>query len=106
MMANHCTELSYNKQNELVKIADWSFSASEDNTHFTVCRNRISKTVMVKKDHEFAFKLQKTQVKAAGGANGLSNFVYKALSENFADCLAWKILNWCFYDCRAVENSI
>ena len=83
------------------KLADWSFSAHPDNNNIlTICRNGISKSVKVKENHEFVYKLQKTQIQGRDGASGVFKFLDDCLSKGFSTCLAWKILNWCFYDCK------
>lgn len=74
---------------------------SEDNSHIIICRNGISKTIKIIEDCEFSYKLQKTQVRAAGGASGLFGFINRALTENFMECKAWYVLNYCFFKCRA-----
>lgn len=102
-MTRAYTETTWNiEKNEREVVADWSFTIYPgDNNHITVCRNGVTKTVKVVEDREFVYKLQKTQVKAIDGANGLFNFIDKALFECFMDSMAWKVLRHCFFDCKA-----
>lgn len=102
-MTRRYEETTYNlerKQRE--HVADWSFTVyPEDNNHITVSRDGVVKTVRVITDSEFVYKLQKTQIKANGGAVGLFEFIDKALFENFMSTMAWKVLRYCFFDCKA-----
>lgn len=102
-MTRRYTEGHYNmetKQTE--KVADWSFSIYPgDNKHFTVYRDGVVKTVRIVEDSEFVYKLQKTQVKARDGAEGLFKFVDDELARCSASCMAWKVLKHCFFDCKA-----
>lgn len=96
-------EEHYNMETrQMEKEADWSFSVYPgDNKHFTVCRNGVVKTVRVVEDSEFVYKLQKTQIKAREGAEGLFKFVDDELARCSASCMAWKVLRYCFFDCKA-----
>lgn len=102
-MTRRYEETTYNREEKQIEhIADWSFTVyPEDNYHITVSRNGVVKTVKVITDSEFVYKLQKTQIKARGGAKGLFEFIDKALFEDFMASLAWKVLRHCFFDCKA-----
>lgn len=86
-------------------VAKWSFSVYPGvNNCMTVCRNGVAKTVKVSDDDLNVYKLQKTQVKAIGAASGLFKFLDDALFNGFAECLAWKVLNHCFFSCKEINN--
>jgi hypothetical protein len=65
-----------------------------DNTHITVSNGTDFKTVKVVDDFDVIYKLQKTQIRAKNGANGLFEYIDETLSGTSAHCLAWKVLNW------------
>lgn len=102
-MTRNYTQTRYNRETkQLEDVANWSFSVYPgDNDHFTVCKDGIVKTIKVKSDWDFTYKLQKTQVKARDGASGLFKFVDWALSEKIMERNAWQVLDWCFDTCKA-----
>lgn len=102
-MTRRYEETTYNRETKQVEhVADWSFTVYPgDNTHITVCRDGVVKTVKVVRDSELVYRLQKTQVKAIDGAEGLFNYLDRELFESPSSCLAWKVLRHCFFDCKA-----
>lgn len=72
-MTRRYEETIYNRETKQFEhVADWSFTVYlGDNNHITVSRDGVVKTVRVIADSEFVYKLQKTQVRAKGGATGL-----------------------------------
>lgn len=64
-----------------------------DDTVITVTRDGQHKTVKVVNSYEYAYKLQKGQIKAKGGATGLYNFIDDCLSEGFGEVMAYKVLD-------------
>jgi hypothetical protein len=102
-MTRRYEEEHYNRKTDKMEhTADWSFTIYPgDNNHLTVSRDGVTKTVKVVPDIEFVYKLQKTQVRAIGGAEGLYNFLDRELFECSTSCMAWKVLRHCFFDCKA-----
>ena len=64
-----------------------------NNDIITITRDGIYKTVKVVECSDYCFKLQKTQIKAIGGATGLFEFIDKHLSEKFAERWAYQIMD-------------
>lgn len=64
-----------------------------NNDIITITRDGKYKTVKVIECSDFVYKLQKTQIKAIGGATGLFEFLDKHLTENFATCWAYQIMD-------------
>lgn len=61
-----------------------------------VQRNGVKKLIRVKEDREFTYKLQKTQVKAREGADGLAHF----MDDEFWRDTTVKILNFMIDDMK------
>ena len=64
-----------------------------NNDIITITRDGKYKTVKVVECSDFVYKLQKTQIKAIGGATGLFEFIDEHLSEKFAECWAYQIMD-------------
>jgi hypothetical protein len=64
-----------------------------NNDIITITRDGKYKTVKVVECSEYCFKLQKTQIKAIGGATGLFKLIDEHLTEKFAECWAYQIMN-------------
>ncbi len=89
---NGCTRVS----RAYIKSVDvFVFSVdSEDNNHLTVVKNGIRKAVYIEDcGSEYVYKLLKTKIQANHGANGLFDFMEKALDERFLDGAVWSILD-------------
>ena len=64
-----------------------------NNDIITITRDGKYKTVRVIECSDYVYKLQKTQIKAIGGATGLFKFIDDHLSEKFAECWAYTIMD-------------
>lgn len=62
-----------------------------------VKRDGHYRSIKVVDDSEFVYKLQKTQIRARGGAEGLYNWMVRTLEKDFAICFVYKVLDWIFY---------
>jgi len=92
------------KTMEREHVANWSFTVYPgDNTHLTVCRDRIVKTVEVRESNEFVFRLLKTRIEAIGGANGIFKYIDNELFREASACFAWQVLKHCFFECRRAK---
>jgi len=59
-------------------------------TIMVIQRNGVKKLIRVKDDREFAYKMQKTQIKAKDGAEGLADF----MDDEFWRDTAVKLLDY------------
>ena len=85
-------------------LAHWSFTVYPGNNDvLTVCRNGITKTVEVKDNSGFTYRLLKTRIEGNGGANGIFKFLDDCLFNEFMECDAWRILHHCIETCRAAK---
>lgn len=76
-------------------VDTFKFSTVHGNNNLlTVTKNGTTKTVYIEDcGSEYTFKCLKTKIKANHGANGLFDFMAKALDEKFMNCYAWRILD-------------
>jgi len=70
----------------------YTVAASDDNRLFCLQDNEAAAGakckywIKVKEDHEFTYKIQKTQIKANNGAAGLVDFIQEAYTLNYCEC--------------------
>lgn len=89
---------------EFEHVANWSFTIYPgNNCALTVCRNGVVKSVQVKENPRYVFRLLKTRIEGIGGATGIFKYIDDALFNNFCADFAWKILKHCFYDCKEIS---
>lgn len=60
------------------------------------------KFVRVEDDSEYSYKLMKTKIKAAGGAEGLYDLMVRCIDKHLGECLVEKILEYAFNEMREV----
>ena len=66
----------------------------QDKNHLTISHGEKYATIKIIDDSDYVFKLQKTQIRARGGAAGLFTFIDDCLSEKFGESWAWKIIDY------------
>lgn len=65
----------------------------QDKNHITISHGDKYATIKIVDDPKYVFKLQKTQIRARGGASGLFNFIDDCLTEKFGESWAWRIID-------------
>lgn len=66
-----------------------------------VQKNGVKKWIRVEDESGYCFKLLKTKIKAAGGAEGLYRFLES--HQDFGSCFSKKILNYAFDEMREAK---
>lgn len=56
-------------------------------------------------DTEFCYKLQKTQIRAQGGAEGLYNFLKSETADGKQSCFARRIVEFAFNEMREARTA-
>ena len=74
---------------QLVRTDSYNFEKISDRL-LMFTRNGVNKLIRIIPDREFTFKLQKTQIRAAGGVDGLLAF----LNNRNWESTAVKIADW------------
>lgn len=67
--------------------------------------NFEKKAFRVVPDFEYCYKLQKTQIRARGGAEGLYNFIKKEIEENEASVFARRIVEYAMDEMREARTA-
>lgn len=88
----------FEDKDNIVSVAIYS----DNNNIITFTRNGISKTVKVKEDFEYSYKLQKTQIKAVGGARGLYDFIQRHVIDNFAMVYVTRLYNYVIDEMKGI----
>ena len=77
-----------------------------DNEHISITKDGVTKTFMVVEDYEWAWKIQKTQVRASGGAERLLILVIQCLprfSDAIPDCVdVVKMISNIYEKCKPI----
>lgn len=107
--SEYTTEFNETGEHERVKVADWSIVPLDGKmiveripANYTGGES-VKKIIRVDEDIEFVFKLQKTKIRAAGGASGLVAWMTKRVEQNFAICFVEKILHWTWNEMKEVR---
>lgn len=107
--AEYTTEFNETGEYERVKVADWSIVPYDGKmiveripANYTGGES-VKKIIRVDEDIEFTFKLQKTKIRASGGAAGLVAWMTKRVEQEFAICFVEKILHWTWNEMKEVK---
>lgn len=107
--SEYTTEFNETGKHERVKVADWSVIPYEGKmiveripANYTGGES-VKKIIRVDEDIEFTFKLQKTKIRAAGGASGLVAWMERLIEKDFGICWVSKILNYAWFEMKEVR---
>lgn len=107
--SEYTVEFNEGGECERVKVADWSIIPYEGKmiieripANYTGGES-VKKIIWVEDDIEFTFKLQKTKIRAAGGAAGLVAWMTKRVEQNFAICFVEKILHYAWNEMKEMR---
>lgn len=76
-----------------------SYTVAAINDNFILCDDnapagqKCKYTVKVKPDNEYTFKVQKTQIKAINGAEGLVNYIERCYKDGIMECYVNTIID-------------